>query len=99
MPAPLTLADIDHLAALARLALTEEEKSRFARQLAEILAYAEQVQRVDTRGVPPTTHVLTERTPFRPDEVRPGLSRDEALANAPEPAREQGFFKVPRVIG
>lgn len=99
MPASVTPADIEHIAALARLALTENEKALFARQLAAILEYAQQIQRVDTRDIPPTTHVLAERTPLREDEVHPGLSRDAALANAPEPARDEGFFKVPRVIG
>lgn len=99
MPSPFTPADVDHIAALARLALTDAEKARFTRQLAEILAYAQQVQRVETTDVPPTTHVLAAVAPLRVDEVQPGLGREEALANAPDAARPEGFFKVPRVLG
>jgi aspartyl-tRNA(Asn)/glutamyl-tRNA(Gln) amidotransferase subunit C len=98
MPA-LTPEDVDRVAALAHLELTDEERALFTRQLAEILAYAEQVREVDTTGVPPTTHVLTPHTVFRPDELRPGLTRETALAGAPVAAREAGLFKVPRVFG
>jgi len=96
--AALTSADVERIAALAHLELTAEEKELFARQLADILAYAEQVQAVDTSGVPATAHVLAERTE-RDDDPRPSLPRDEALANAPDAARDAGLFRVPRVIG
>lgn len=92
----LPLSEVERVAALARLALTDDEKGLFARQLAEILAYAELVQEVDTGGVPATSHVLAHES-FREDEARPGLTNDAALANAPEP--EAGLFKVPKVIG
>lgn len=94
----LSLADVERIAALAHLELTEDEKALFTRQLAEILAYAEQVQAVDTSGVPATAHVLAERIE-RDDEGRPSLPREEALANAPDAARGAGLFRVPRVIG
>jgi len=96
--AALTIADVERIAALAHLELTADEKALFTRQLADILAYAEQVQAVDTSGVPATAHVLAERTE-RDDEPHDPLPRDEALTNAPDAAREAGLFRVPRVIG
>jgi aspartyl-tRNA(Asn)/glutamyl-tRNA(Gln) amidotransferase subunit C len=87
------------IAQLARLALDEAELELFARQLAGILAYAEQLQEVDTRNVPPTSHPLALTAALREDEVRPSLPRDEALRAAPEPDPAAGLFKVPRVIG
>jgi aspartyl-tRNA(Asn)/glutamyl-tRNA(Gln) amidotransferase subunit C len=98
MPPVLTDAEVERIAALAHLELTKDEKPLFARQLGEILAYAELVQQVDTTGVPPTSHVLAGHPTSRPDEVGPSLTRAEALANAPDPDREAGLFKVPRVI-
>ena len=74
----------------------------FARQLGAILAYADQVQQVDTSGVPPTAYGVGENSADRPDEVVPSLPIDGVLANAPESDRPRtggGFFKVPRVIG
>lgn len=99
MSAPLSHEEVDRIAALANLALTDEERETFARQLADILAYANEVSRVDTTGVPPTAHVLREETALREDEPRPSLPRADALANAPDAAREAGLFRVPRVIG
>jgi aspartyl-tRNA(Asn)/glutamyl-tRNA(Gln) amidotransferase subunit C len=99
MPSPLAPAEVDHIAKLAHLALTDEERTHFAQQLADILAYARQVQDVDTAGVPPTAHALVPHDAMRADEPRPSLPRDEALAAAPGAAPEAGFFRVPRVIG
>ena len=99
MPSPLSLADVERIAALAHLELTDEEKQLFTRQLAEILAYAEQVQQLDTTGIPATAHVDAAAGVEREDEPRPSLSPTDALANAPDAAREAGLFKVPRVIG
>jgi aspartyl-tRNA(Asn)/glutamyl-tRNA(Gln) amidotransferase subunit C len=108
----LTIADVERIAALAYLELTDEEKLLFTRQLADILNYAEQLQGVDTTGVPATAHVNSTTdirlTPDstaeaahaeRPDEPQPSLSVEDALANAPDAAREAGLFRVPRVIG
>jgi aspartyl-tRNA(Asn)/glutamyl-tRNA(Gln) amidotransferase subunit C len=86
------------IAALANLELTEEELDLFARQLGEILAYAEQVQQVDTSGIAPTAAVVTRHAADRDDVVRPSLPVEEALANAPDPALDAGLFKVPRVL-
>jgi len=96
--ATLSTADVERIAALAHLELTGEETALFTRQLADILAYAEQVQTVDTSGVPATAHVLTDGIE-RDDDPRDPLPRDEALASAPDAAREAGLFRVPRVIG
>ncbi len=95
----LTKTDVEQVAVLARLALTDEETSRFARQLDSILRYARQVREVDTSGVAATSHVLDRQPADRPDEVRPSLDQTQALANAPEPALAEGLFKVPRVLG
>ena len=99
MSTPLSLADVERIAALAQLELTEDEKHLFTRQLAEILAYAEQVQAIDTTGVPATAHVLGGHGTERPDMPRPSLPVTEALANAPDADLRAGLFKVPRVIG
>ena len=95
----LTKTDVERIANLARLALSDEEKSRFTRQLDSILQYARQVCELDTSGVVATSHVLERQPADRPDEVRPSLDETQALANAPEPARAEGLFKVPRVLG
>ena len=99
MSTPLSVAEVERIAALANLELTEDEKQLFARQLAEILAYAEQVQAIDTSGVPATAHVLAAHDAERSDEPRPSVPVAEALANAPEVEPDAGLFKVPRVIG
>ncbi len=95
----LTLADVERIAALAHLELTAEEKTLFARQLTDILAYARQVQSVDTSGVPATAHVHGTGPIERDDEPRGSLPIDDVLANAPDGAPEAGLFRVPRVIG
>jgi aspartyl-tRNA(Asn)/glutamyl-tRNA(Gln) amidotransferase subunit C len=99
MPAGFTRDQIADIAALANLELDAAETDLFARQLGDILAYAEVVQQIDTTGVPPTASVVARQAADRPDEVRPSLEREEALAGAPDPALDAGFFRVPRVIG
>jgi aspartyl-tRNA(Asn)/glutamyl-tRNA(Gln) amidotransferase subunit C len=98
VPTTLTTADVERIAALAQLELTDEEKHLFAKQLADILHYAELVQAVDTSGVPPTDHLGTQDSE-RDDDPRPSLSTADAIANAPDAAPEAGLFRVPRVIG
>ena len=88
--------DVDHVARLARLALSPEEKDRFARQLGVILEHAETVRQVATDDVPPTSHPLPRSNVSRADQPRPCLPHEEALASAPE--REAGRFKVPRIV-
>ena len=95
----LTREEVLRVAALAHLELTTAEVDVFTRQLGEILGYAEQVQRVDTSGVPPTAHVLAGAPVERDDVLVPSLDRDEVIAQAPDGAPEAGFFRVPRVIG
>jgi aspartyl-tRNA(Asn)/glutamyl-tRNA(Gln) amidotransferase subunit C len=99
MSAEFTRDNVSKVAALANLELSGDELDLFARQLARILAYAEDVLRVDTTGVAPTATVVARLTPERADEVRPSLSVEEAIANAPDAAPDAGLFKVPRVIG
>lgn len=99
MPERLTRADVERIAALARLELSDAEKELFVHQLSHVLEYAEQIQRIDTAGVPPTSHVLSRMPSDRPDEPRPGLSNADALASAPDAAPQFGLFRVPRVIG
>ena len=99
MPVQFTSAQIDALAALAQLELSPAEAELFAGQLGDFLGYAAEVQAVDTTGVTPTAYVVTRQESDRPDEVHASLDRQAALNNAPEPAREAGLFKVPRVIG
>lgn len=88
--------DVDHVARLARLALSPEEKERFGRQLAVILAHAERVGEVAAEEVPPTSHPVPRSNVFRPDDPTPCLSPEEALAGAPDV--EDGRFKVPRIV-
>ena len=92
-------AAIARLAELARLALPEDERSRVAHQLTNILAYVEQVQAVDVAGVPETSHPLSQPTAWREDEPRPSIDRGRVLAQAPGAAQEAGLFRVPKVIG
>ena len=99
MSAPLSIADVERIAALAHLELTDEEKALFTRQLASILAYAEQVQRIDTTGVPATAQVTGSAGHERTDTVVPSLPTGDMLANAPDGAPDAGLFRVPRVIG
>ena len=99
MPSAFSRSDVDKIAALAHLRLSEDEVDLFTRQLADILDYANQVQSIDTAGVPPTASVVTRHEADRPDEVRPSLAREDALTNAPDASHEAGLFKVPRVIG
>jgi aspartyl-tRNA(Asn)/glutamyl-tRNA(Gln) amidotransferase subunit C len=99
MPTTMTRDEVARIAALAQLELDDAELDLFARQLGDILGYAEQVQQIDTTGVPPTAGVLTAPVADRTDEVRPSLDRDEIVSAAPDPALDAGLFRVPRVIG
>jgi aspartyl-tRNA(Asn)/glutamyl-tRNA(Gln) amidotransferase subunit C len=94
----LSLADVERIAALAHLNLTDDEKARLAKQLADVLRLAEGLQALDTSGVPATSHVFSTGGAERADEIAPGLTPQDATANAPD-AAEAGLFRVPRVIG
>ena len=93
----VSLKDVEHVAALAKLAFTDEEKRKLAAELNEILTYMEQLNGLDTEHVEPLAHVIELRNVFREDDLRPGLSREDALKNAP--ASRGKFFRVPKVIG
>ncbi len=93
---PITPDEVEYVANLARLELTEEEKERFAGQLDAILQYMEKLNELDTSGVEPLVHGIAGRQATRPDRVEESLPRDEALANAPE--KSEGCFRVPRII-
>ncbi len=88
--------DIEKVARLARLELSEEEKETFANQLEQILTYMEQLNRLDTTGVEPTSHAIPIHNVFREDEVKPSFPQEEVLGIAPDD--EDGHFKVPRII-
>lgn len=88
---------VEHVARLARLDLSEEEMILMADQLDAILETARRIQQVDTRDVEPTSHVVNLPAVLRDDEVRPSLSPDMTLQNAPR--RENGYFRVPRILG
>jgi len=92
----LTLAEVDHIASLARLQLTDEEKARFREQLSSILDYMAMLRRLDTSAIEPTATVLPLRTVLRPDVVTPSLPVGELLALAP--AAEARMFRVPPVL-
>ncbi|MDI6709661.1 MAG: Asp-tRNA(Asn)/Glu-tRNA(Gln) amidotransferase subunit GatC [Bacillota bacterium] len=92
----LTQADVEHVALLARLELSQEEKELYTSQLGKILEYARVLQELDTTEIPPTAHVLPLQNVFREDLVGEHLPIGDVLANAPE--REGHFFKVPRII-
>ena len=94
----LKRADVERIAALAHLDLTESETELFTRQLGDILSYFDRLQPIDTAGVPATTYQDTSAPVMRADEPRSSMPRDEALANAPAPGAD-GLFRVPKVIG
>jgi aspartyl-tRNA(Asn)/glutamyl-tRNA(Gln) amidotransferase subunit C len=97
MPAPkIDRALVVRVASLASMSLAETDVDRFAYELARIVAYVEQLEGLDTSDVPPTAHVLIDRAPWRPDDLRPGLNRGEALSQAPV-AEAEGFV-VPAFV-
>ncbi|MNO42550.1 Aspartyl/glutamyl-tRNA(Asn/Gln) amidotransferase subunit C [compost metagenome] len=88
--------DVEHVAKLARLNLTDEERVMFTEQLNAILQYADKLNELDTENVEPTTHVLKLHNVMREDEVKESLSAEKVFRNAPE--EEDGQFKVPAVL-
>jgi len=92
----LTLEEVEHIASLARLRLTDEEKARYREQLSAILDYMVKLKGLDTSAIEPTATVLPLRTVLRPDVSAPSLSPDQLLANAP--AAEAQMFRVPPVL-
>ena len=98
MPTAFTRNDVAKIAGLANLELDADEIDVFAKQLGDILNYADQVQQIDTAGVPPTASVVMRHAADRPDHLGTCLDRDTALANAPDAALDAGLFRVPRVL-
>ncbi|MEO7192489.1 MAG: Asp-tRNA(Asn)/Glu-tRNA(Gln) amidotransferase subunit GatC [Vicinamibacterales bacterium] len=98
MARKLAASDVHRIAKLARLELTTAEVDLFARQLGAILDYADDVQRVDTTGVLPTSHPLGDTPRWRDDEPRPSLDREAVLEHAPAASQRAGLFKVPKVL-
>jgi aspartyl-tRNA(Asn)/glutamyl-tRNA(Gln) amidotransferase subunit C len=92
----LTIQEVEHIAMLARLELTEEEKQRFRDQLSSILEHVARLQELDTSGIPPTSSVLPPHSVLRADEPVKGLKVEDVLRNAPR--REKDQFRVPPVL-
>lgn len=92
----ITKQEVEKVAKLARLEITEAEKEAFAKQLSQILTHVEKLKQYDTRGIEPTATVLGQMNVFRDDIIRPSLPVDKALANAPE--HEGNRFLVPKII-
>jgi len=92
----ITRQEVEHVAKLARLELTEQEADTFTGQLDAILAYVDKLKELNTDGIIPTAHAVPMENAFREDEVRPSIGVENALANAP--ARAESFFRVPKVI-
>ena len=92
----ISLEDVQHVAALARLDLSPEEEEKLVTELGSILGYVEKLGELDTEGVAPTAHVLDVGPAFREDEVRNGPEVDALLENAPD--RWLSFFRVPKII-
>lgn len=88
--------EIEHIAALARLSLSEEEKVLFGSQLSSILEYMDKLNELDTKDIEPTSHVLSLSNVMRGDVPKDSLPRDEALMNAPE--HTEKFYRVPKII-
>jgi len=97
-PMPIDRRTIVHVADLARISLTDEEIDRFTGQLSVVLDAVERLKTVDTGNISPTASTLPLKDVQREDVVRPGLSMDEALANAPKGGRDGEFFRVQEVL-
>jgi aspartyl-tRNA(Asn)/glutamyl-tRNA(Gln) amidotransferase subunit C len=93
----ITIQDVEHIAKLAKLEFTDAEKEKFTHQMNQILEYMEKLNSLDTSAVEPLSHVIKLSNVFRTDEVKPGVLTEDALKNAP--AKNEQFFKVPKVIG
>jgi len=92
----LSREQVQHIAELAKLGITEEEAELFAGQLSEILEYAQMLNQLDTSAIPPTAQAIPMRSVTRRDEVQPSLSPDKILANAPQ--RQGNCFKVKLIL-
>ncbi len=96
MSMAISREEVEHVAKLARLLVSEEEKDVLTRQLSSILTYVGKLNEINTEGVEPLSHVIDIKNVFREDKTRESLSQDLALSNAPE--KRDGFFRVPKII-
>jgi aspartyl-tRNA(Asn)/glutamyl-tRNA(Gln) amidotransferase subunit C len=92
----ISRAEVEHVSRLARLALSDQELDAIRQDMDKILDYVEQLNQLDTAGIIPTAHAVPMENAFREDVIRPGFTREQALANAPDP--DPSGFRVPRVI-
>lgn len=92
----ISYEQVEHVARLARLALSREEKEKMRAQLDAILTYIDKLNQLDTSQTEPTSHVIPMTNVFREDKIRPSLSQEQALANAPD--RQGALFRVPRIL-
>jgi aspartyl-tRNA(Asn)/glutamyl-tRNA(Gln) amidotransferase subunit C len=97
MTEKLSRDTVAHVARLARLDVTDDELERFTEQLGAVLAHADDIEKLDTAGVPPTAHPLPLENVLRDDVIEPSLDRDEVLSQAP--SAEENRFRVPRILG
>ncbi|MEI8044881.1 MAG: Asp-tRNA(Asn)/Glu-tRNA(Gln) amidotransferase subunit GatC [Verrucomicrobiota bacterium] len=93
---PIPDIDVKYVAHLARLSLSADEEQKIGAQLGNILGYIEKLKQVDVTGVEPTAHAFPLVNVTRADEVRPSLTNEEALRNAP--AAANGLFMVPKIV-
>ena len=91
----ITIQDVEHVAKLARLDITEEEKVKFSKQLGDVLKYVEQMNEVDTSNVEPLSHVVDFNNVMREDEIHYDCTKEQLMMNATD--EENGFFKVPKI--
>jgi aspartyl-tRNA(Asn)/glutamyl-tRNA(Gln) amidotransferase subunit C len=94
----LTRDEVKHIAELAKLALTDEEIDKMARQLSDILDYAARLNELDTEAIPPTASVIPNQNVMRADVVTPSLTRDQVLANAPDTDSQREFIRVKAIL-
>lgn len=92
----VTREDVENVALLSRLSVSEDEMDKNIKELSDFLEYVDRLQQVDTENVVPTAHVLPLKNVFREDVVKPSLDRDAALSNAPE--KDNGYFRVPKIL-
>lgn len=92
----ITIEDVEHVASLARLTFTEEEKKLYAQQLSTILHYIDKLNKLDTKDIEPTSHAIRLKNVFRDDRTKKSISQDRSLSNAPQ--KDKGSFVVPKVI-
>lgn len=93
---PISKAEVEHVALLARLALSDEEKERLGFEMNRVLEAFEKLQQLDTSDVPPTSHVIEMTNVMRPDQIQPSMERRDVLANGPD--HTEHFFRVPRIV-